>query len=77
MAIDHQQPDDALLQAIESTARRILGEQLLSCQEAAAVLGISVGALRKRVQRGSLKALKAGRSLRFRRSDLTQPATGS
>lgn len=45
-------------------------ERLITLEEAAEIVGTSVAALRKRVQRGRLPVVRQGRSLRVRRGDL-------
>lgn len=45
-------------------------DQLLSVDDAAALFGMTPGALRKAAARGSIKGIRVGRRLRFRRSEL-------
>ena len=55
-------------------AERIIGvlgaEPMLSTAQAAQLTGLKPGTLRKRVERGTLSALRVGKELRFRKSDL-------
>ncbi len=52
--------------------RYILTDDLVDSDEAARILSMSVGALRKAVERGRIPCLRIGRSLRFRRAELLQ-----
>jgi excisionase family DNA binding protein len=45
-------------------------DQLLGADMAATLLGMSVGAVRKAAARGTIKSVRVGRRLRFRRGDL-------
>jgi excisionase family DNA binding protein len=45
-------------------------DQLLDAEQAATLLGMSVGALRKAAARGTIKSVRVGRRLRFRRAEL-------
>lgn len=47
-------------------------EALLDTEAAAKLLGVSPGALRMSVQRGSVPCVRFGRSLRFRASELVR-----
>lgn len=51
-------------------------DQLLDAKEAAALLGISVGAVQRAACRGSIPHVRIGRRLRFRRVDLQGRADG-
>ena len=52
--------------------KTLLMEDLVDSTEAADILGMSVAALRKAVERGQIPCLRVGRRLRFRRADLLQ-----
>ena len=58
--------------AVEVKLQALLREDLVDAEEAGRIVGISAAAVRKRVERGQLSAVKVGRSLRFRRSELLQ-----
>ena len=58
--------------AVEVKMQALLRDDLVNVEEAGQMLGISAAAVRKRVERGQLIAVRIGRSLRFRRSDLLQ-----
>jgi len=45
-------------------------DRLIGVDEAAEILGMTVGALRKAAERGTLPSARIGRRLRFRRSEL-------
>lgn len=55
----------------EPTARN--RENLMTVEEAAKFLGLTPLALRRRVTRGTIKPVRVGRSLRFRRDQLVKP----
>lgn len=58
---------------VQTLEARLVGPNLMNLltpTEAAKFLRISVVALRRRVQRGTLKCVRLGRSLRFRLEDL-------
>ena len=60
--------------AVRAELREALApEPLLGVPAAAARLGLSEAALRKAVERGTVKCVRIGRRLRFRQSDLFQP----
>ncbi len=46
-------------------------ERLLTVAEAAAVLGMTLGAVRQRIARGSLPTIRFGRTVRLKKSELT------
>jgi excisionase family DNA binding protein len=52
-----------------------MDEQLLGVREAARVLGMTEGAVRKAQQRGHLPIVRIGRSVRFRLSDIIKGAS--
>ncbi len=56
--------------AIREELRAALSEELLDTDEAARLLNMSPGALRKAVERGHVRCERVGRRLRFRRSEL-------
>ncbi len=56
--------------AVRAEIREALSEELLDTEEAAALLNMSEGALRKAVQRGQVPCVRIGRRLRYRRSEL-------
>ncbi|MCC6750427.1 MAG: helix-turn-helix domain-containing protein [Deltaproteobacteria bacterium] len=65
--------------ALEELVRRVVREelqaaplldQLLDAEQAAELLGMTRDAVLKAAQRGSLPAVRQGRRVRFRRSDL-------
>ncbi len=58
--------------AIREELRTVLGEELLTAEDAAKLLHMSVPALRKAVERGQVACVRIGRRVRFRRSDLIQ-----
>jgi excisionase family DNA binding protein len=53
--------------ALTASAQAARADELLTTEEKAAQLGITVKALYKRVSRGTIKPIKVGASLRFRR----------
>ena len=57
-------------QCSDSTPEEPPAEELLNVPRTAQLLGISPGAVYGRVDRGTLRPVRAGRSLRFRRGDL-------
>lgn len=59
---------DVFRQEIKS----LLMDDLVDSAEAAEIMNMSVGALRKAVERGQVPFIKVGRRLRFRRADLLQ-----
>lgn len=61
-----------LTKLIEDALQRQLDDKLLTIAEAADFVGITIGALSKRIQRGSLPIHRVGESnsRRIRRSDL-------
>ena len=68
---------DVILPLIRETIRseiaqvsRINPDRLITAEEAARVLGMTVSATRKAAQRGSIPARKIGHRLRFRMGDL-------
>ena len=54
----------------ESTVDRVASDRLLTVRQAADVLGHSVSTVRILINRGTLPAVKLGRSIRIRQSDL-------
>ena len=58
--------------AVEKRLDALFREDLVDTNEAAKILDMTPAAVRKRVERGQLKPVKIGTSLRFRRSDLLQ-----
>jgi Helix-turn-helix domain len=67
---------DSLLTEIlrrEITAMAPDSERLVDAEEAARVLGMSPGAIRKAALRGSIMHCHVGRRLRFRMADLVAP----
>lgn len=67
-----QKLSDIVGDAVEERLNALLHEQLVDTDEAAKILGLTPAAVRKRVERGQITAVKIGTSLRFRRSDLLQ-----
>lgn len=56
--------------AVVEAVRASLNDRLLSVDDAALVVGCSPMALRKKIARGNLPAVRHGRSVRVRLSDL-------
>ncbi len=76
-------PDDVLkeiaklreeLAGLRDELRTKKEDQLLTAAQAAEVLGISERAVRQAAWRGTLKSVRAGTRLRFRRGDLVAKA---
>jgi hypothetical protein len=57
-------------EAVRDELRAALEDELLDVARAAQMLGMSVGALRKAVERGQVPCERIGNRLRFRRMDL-------
>lgn len=55
---------------LASAVRLATADRLVGVDEAAEILGTSPAAVRKRVERGTLKVVRHGRSIRVRVSDL-------
>ena len=58
--------------AVDKRLDVLLSEDLVDTDEAAKILSLTPAAVRKRVERGQLRPIRIGTSLRFRRSDLLQ-----
>jgi DNA-directed RNA polymerase specialized sigma24 family protein len=56
--------------AIIEVIRQAAGDRLVDCKEAAKIAGCSVGALNKRIARGTQRVIRTGRAVRIRMSDL-------
>lgn len=54
-----------------------VGDRLLTVEEAAGIVGVSPKALRKRIERGTVPAIRLGRSIRVRRSALFADGSGA
>src|SRR5512143_2362843 len=59
-----------VMEAVRDELRAALEDELLDVERAAQMLGMSVGALRKAVERGQVPCERIGNRLRFRRMDL-------
>ena len=59
-----------LRRAVTDAVRIAVNDRLITVDEAAEVIRCSPGALRKRIARGALRAVRVGRTLRLRMSDL-------
>jgi hypothetical protein len=59
-----------IAEAVHDELRSSLEDELLDVQRAARMLGMSVGALRKAVERGQVPCERIGSRLRFRRMEL-------
>ena len=57
-------------EVVRDELQTLLRDDLVDTSEAAALLGMSVAAVRKAVERGQLPCIRIGRRLRFRRADL-------
>jgi excisionase family DNA binding protein len=56
--------------ALVETVRVAMTDRLVGIEEASGIAGCSPGALRKRIARGTLPAVRIGRTVRIRTSDL-------
>ena len=56
--------------ALIDAVRTALNDRLLNVPQAATIIGCSSGALRKKLERGAIPAVRHGRSIRVRLSDL-------
>ena len=61
-------------EAVQAEVKAILDEELLDTKQAAAVLRMTTGAVRKAVERGQLPCVRIGSRLRFRRAELLRIA---
>lgn len=60
-----------VVEAVVAAVRGATADRLVTVVEAAGILGCSPAAVRKRIERGSsLKAIRHGRSVRLKMSDL-------
>lgn len=57
-------------EAVGAKLSEVLDGEVLTVAEAAIVLSMTEGALRKAVERGQIPCVRMGRRLRFRRSEL-------
>ena len=57
------------------TLRDGRGDEMLTIDEAAELAGTTSGALRKKIDRGSISVVRLGRSIRIRRADLIRGAS--
>ncbi len=64
------------LRAEVAQLRRNGADDLLTVEQAAKLLDCSPAALRKKIARGSVPAVRSGRSVRLRRCDLTVSVGG-
>jgi excisionase family DNA binding protein len=67
-AVASMVPD--LRSAVVEAVRAAMQDRLLTVEQAAEVAGCSPGAVRKRIARGTLPAVRTGRVVRVRTSDL-------
>ncbi|WP_428269481.1 helix-turn-helix domain-containing protein [Haliangium sp.] len=65
---------DIVRGAVRAEVRAILDEELVDVHEAAQLLQMTEGAVRKAVERGQVPCTRVGRRLRFRRSELLRIA---
>jgi excisionase family DNA binding protein len=56
--------------AVVEAVRAAMADRLVTVEEAAEIVASSAGALRKRIDRGTLPAVRLGRTVRVRTSDL-------
>jgi excisionase family DNA binding protein len=56
--------------AVVEAVRAAMMDRLVTVEEAAGIAGCSSGALRKRIARGTLRAVRIGHTVRLRTSDL-------
>jgi excisionase family DNA binding protein len=56
--------------AVVEAVRAAMADRLITVKEAAGVAGCSTEAIRKRIARGALPAIRNGRTVRVRMSDL-------
>jgi excisionase family DNA binding protein len=56
--------------AVVEAVRTAMADRLVTVEEAASIAACSTGATRKRVARGTLPAVRVGRTVRVRTSDL-------
>ena len=61
---------DAVRIAVREEVKSLLADELIDVSEAAKLLSMSEGAIRKSVERGTLPCVRIGRRVRFRRRDL-------
>ena len=63
---------DVFRQVVKEELAILLKDDLVNSKEAAEILGMSVAALRKAVERGQVPCVRIGSRLRFRRAALLQ-----
>ena len=56
--------------AVVDAVRTAMADRLVTVEEAASIAACSAGAIRKRIARGTLPAVRVGRTVRVRTSDL-------
>jgi|GEM_PF-3568903 excisionase family DNA binding protein len=56
--------------AVVEAVRTAMMDRLVTVEEAASIAACSTGAIRKRIARGTLPAVRVGRTVRVRTSDL-------
>lgn len=56
--------------AIVEAVQKAMTDRLVSVEEAATLVGVTPGSLRKRIARGTLRAVRIGRTVRLRTADL-------
>jgi len=56
--------------AVVDAVRAAIADRLVTVEEAAKIAACSAGAIRKRIGRGTLPAVRVGRTVRVRASDL-------
>ena len=61
---------DLVREAVRAEMRAALDAELIDTNQAAEILGMTPGAVRKAVERRQLPCVRMGRRLRFRRSEL-------
>jgi hypothetical protein len=61
---------EIVAEAVQTEIRSALEDELIDVDGAAAMLDMSVAALRKAVERGQVPCQRVGKRLRFRRADL-------
>ena len=63
---------DIFREVVREELQTLLRDDLVDTSEAAELLGMTVAAVRKAVERGQLPCIRIGRRLRFRRAELLQ-----
>lgn len=70
-----QKIEDLVRGVVRTEFRKVLDEELLDVDQAAALLRMSPAAVRKAVEREQLPCVRIGRRIRFRRSELLRTGT--